>query len=350
MKLAGKSQGRERAVRLIKLLLLLLTISLTTAVQGLGDEIYDKDVVDCKYMFPSFFTDYYARDACISEAKKTAAERRKAEELDSQRWTEIAKQVAAEEVARPCLASEIPKAEEKLVNLSVSIGTSTDYVTARELLTKIDPNAQEIIPDDGIKEKVFVAKLATSCVSNFYFLINIRFNEQHKVRWLRVWAENPPLGYERQSSISGSWIARFSNEIEEYQIKASAAAEENARVTRQIQANLRDKNEALKSLSFVSFQAKKLDYWDEPEFEFVIKNGSSRVIKRLMFGWDFYQAKCDSKPSIKMKYPAFDWETFVLAPGESRLFTFGSKEKIPANFAFPRPFCFSLLDIETAPY
>lgn len=58
-----------------------------------------------------------------------------------------------------------------------------------------DLKIETLVPDDNIKEKVVVAKIATNCDSAFHYLINVRFSDAGVIKFFNVWPKNSPQGY-----------------------------------------------------------------------------------------------------------------------------------------------------------
>lgn len=97
---------------------------------------------------------------------------------------------------RACLSEQIPAMENSIKEISNLIDPfSNVHEVKRQLKDKLNINFDLLIADDNIKNRVLVAAISTSCKSKFYYLINIRDNENKELTSFNVYAENPPQGY-----------------------------------------------------------------------------------------------------------------------------------------------------------
>lgn len=365
-------------MRLLASLLGLLLSGMILGTSARADDILDTEVADCKYRFPSLFSDYFARDACVSDAKK--GQRRRAEDEKKSRAEDEARarDRALEEAARPCIAQDLPRVEKALTDLKLVLSENATIEEAKVKVTEqIDANTSIVIARDDILQKVVVGNISPKCSTKFNFLINIRFNQQDQIRWLRTYAQNTPMGYEPPTKYG--YVEKFSFDYEEMRRQKAAAAskaiadaveskrrqeaaiaeekrrQENAateEVRRQqsiIAQNhfIREKNEVLRSLQYVNFSAKQVNYvWNDVNFNFSIRNQSKKVIKKIFFGWDLYQSSCPAALSTKKTFPEYTYQDPIrIAPGETMGFSFVS-ERMPANFILNGTPCFRVTDVE----
>ena len=141
----------------------------------------DSDIAEqCKSAHPAF-SEIFKRNECISNAKKTRAE--------------VEARAKREEAARPCLAKQIPIMETELTNLIKSISPNDTLEVAASKLAKIASKPKITPSDTNIKQMVAVSLYTSSCLSDFYYLINISSGEDGKLDRMGVWVENPPRGY-----------------------------------------------------------------------------------------------------------------------------------------------------------
>lgn len=157
----------------------------------------DPDILH--YCKTAFKDETIARWKCISKSeenkKKVQVERDAAIEREKARE-------ARDIAARPCLAADVTRIENvaRKIKESITKDMSIEDVTAKLKILGLEGGVQ--IPEDDLKQKVFVANISTNCVSDFYILLNIRFfsdreisDNGYKVRWLRFYMNNPPNGY-----------------------------------------------------------------------------------------------------------------------------------------------------------
>jgi hypothetical protein len=102
----------------------------------------------------------------------------------------------AEARTRLCVAGDLPRIE----NIARSIqGAVHDGMKLEDVKATADKLAGAtggiIPPKDDIKERVLIYELSSQCDSTFHLLVNVRADEQGALRWLRIWAKNPPVGY-----------------------------------------------------------------------------------------------------------------------------------------------------------
>jgi hypothetical protein len=79
---------------------------------------------------------------------------------------------------------------------------------------------------DNIKENELIFNIPTKCEgSNFYFLVDVRSNENNQLRWLRTYAQNSPQGYKSDlhPEFSVEFEAIRKRELEELRKKERVA-------------------------------------------------------------------------------------------------------------------------------
>jgi len=103
---------------------------------------------------------------------------------------------AREQLARPCIAAEIPRMEELVARAGKAINSDWSLEKTREALDPIFGYRGEIaISNQNIKERVLVYRIHTKCDTSFFLLVNVLADEQGSLRYIRTWAENAPAGY-----------------------------------------------------------------------------------------------------------------------------------------------------------
>ncbi len=106
------------------------------------------------------------------------------------------KETAREENARFCIAEDIKRMEGVVKDMSSAISDGDNLKTIAPKLNKIaNGDAFFNHPDEDIKQSVLIYEIHTKCDSKFNLLINIRADENDKLRWFRVWGQNSPKGY-----------------------------------------------------------------------------------------------------------------------------------------------------------
>lgn len=133
----------------------------------------------------------------------------------------------AERAARPCIAKDLDRMEGLAKKLSTALLKDT---TPEEMLSMLKNNnlsPQTTQAKDNIKEQVVIGVIQTQCPSEFNLLVNVRFDEKSKPKWIRYWAQNAPLGYD-DSAYSTIKLAEKDFEYETRR-KAIQHAEEEAK-------------------------------------------------------------------------------------------------------------------------
>lgn len=148
----------------------------------------------------------WERISCINAQKKQKAEWKKEQQEEEERRRK-------EAASRPCVAIDIKRMEKKVRDLkdylSVELNQiqSLDQIRQSILIILKDDLPKTGFKDpwwlgvispstDNIKENELIFNIPTKCEgSNFYFLVNVRSNENNQLRWLRTYAENSPQGY-----------------------------------------------------------------------------------------------------------------------------------------------------------
>ncbi|HYL31988.1 MAG TPA: hypothetical protein VEU53_02420 [Stellaceae bacterium] len=277
-----------------------------------------------------------------------------------------------EERARACNAAEIKRLEPILARANDAVTESMTLDDAKKALDPILGMPTEIdVPSDNIKQKVLVGQLQPKCDSAFYYLINVIADEQGKLTWFRVWAENAPEGY--STGPFGS-LPQYTSDYGSKRSEAAAAEARRQTAAQQALADeLRRKQAAdqerqreverdaiLRSLSWLNFRAKcsfasfasnATSSCGYVEFSFAIKNNSNKTITSLGFGWDLYatRATCPKQLSTKARVPEYEFigQKMTLRPGESKGFDFTS-ELLPTNYSLgslPSSICFKITDV-----
>ncbi len=172
-------------------------------------QVQEKAVAEkaCSELFPSFWSDYFARSECIREAMDQINAKRKAErdEKDKKEREGKARECIAGDLSRMELAlkkvgEEIRKEYEAALIAQAGKGLSiTDLIRK---IKEIDSNLSTdiVAATDNIREKVIVSTIKTKCNSDFHFLINIRSDQNDQLLLYRYFAQNSPTGYQPQAS------------------------------------------------------------------------------------------------------------------------------------------------------
>jgi len=165
----------------------------------------------CASRHPHSVWDFFARRDCIK-----AETRKEREELERR---------AKEERARPCIADDLSRMEGLATKAEAAVNAAMQLNEAQAALASILGRQGQIVPSkDDIKERVVVNAIHTKCDSPFHFLINVRADQQGKVRWLQIWAENAPTGY--RSGLHPRYSVDFEAQRIEEQLRAIRAQEE----------------------------------------------------------------------------------------------------------------------------
>jgi hypothetical protein len=114
----------------------------------------------------------------------------------------IQKQQEKEKLARECIAIDIPRMENLVIEAKKLVNENSKLEEINEKLNNLFyPNnefskySKPIPSSDNIKEFVLVYEVKTTCKSDFHLLINIRANESGQLRYFNVWAKTAPDGY-----------------------------------------------------------------------------------------------------------------------------------------------------------
>jgi len=114
----------------------------------------------------------------------------------------LQKQQEKEKLARECIAVDIPRMENLIFEAKKLVNENSKLEDINEKLNNLlYPNnefskyTKPIPSSDNIKEFVLVYDIKTNCKSDFHFLINMRANENGKIRFFNVWAKTDPDGY-----------------------------------------------------------------------------------------------------------------------------------------------------------
>ena len=256
--------------------LLVLTIAIATQTWAKAhDGPSDREIdAACKKEFPDFFGDYFRRSNCETEAKeKRAAVKLKREEQE--------RKEAREEGARTCISNDLARLESTLRRLRDQAKSKSTLDEMRQLIESVTKQKSNILPSDlNIKEKVLIAALPPNSDTDFYFLINVQLTEQGELRSFRVWAQDPPKGYQGGSEP----IGEFTFSWESQRIADEAAMRQ--RQVRDLQAA------ALQKLSLINFEAKcsplhNMQVCRLVKFNFGVTNNSQAPVYSVSFGWNF---------------------------------------------------------------
>ena len=182
----------------------------------------------CAELFPNLVADYLARTECIGEIDKRIEKQKAAERA-------AAAKEQRENAARSCVAADIPRVEGLLRDIKALIlndyndklrgNSSYNLVIVQSLIkgkySSINLSIQAA--DDNIKDKVLIFSIRTNCDSAFHFLANIRANSNDELQWYRLWAQEPPKGYNVSWNQLSEWGIDFVALKKEYELSSVVA-------------------------------------------------------------------------------------------------------------------------------
>ena len=106
-------------------------------------------------------------------------------------------QAERDELVRLCSADDLERMESTVNHAKNFVNFNSSIEELKISLDEVFGSAGVIRPaKDNIKEKVLIYNVSTKCDSNFYFLVNFRFNEAKEILWVKTWAHNTPQGYQ----------------------------------------------------------------------------------------------------------------------------------------------------------
>jgi hypothetical protein len=261
----------------------------------------------CTVKYPSMMQYFAWKDCVKTETKREAEEDFKRQQEDLKR--------SKEEAARPCIADDITRMEGLASKTKAAITSDLTLEEAKDALSSITGQPGQIqIASDSIRERVLVSSIETKCDADFHFLINVREGVGKKLRWLRVAAQNPPVGY--QSGIHGEFGSDFDEERarverrrfeEDYKANLAKQEREREEQRRMLLRNVKvsdirmDCGPAGSSCAFRGI-------------EFTLTNTSQQPVKDISFGWMFLTSQMTECPAaIATKQTLY---MQVLQPGE----------------------------------
>jgi hypothetical protein len=256
----------------------------------------------CTAIYPSM-SQYFAWKDCL----KTATEEEAEERLKRQK----------EDEARPCLAADIARMEGLAVKARAAVNSEMTLEDAQAALIPIARRQGTIaIAKDNIKDRVLVTSIETACDASFHFLINVREGSDKKLRWVRVWAENPPAGY--TGNLHQEFGAEFEADREDERVRAEAAkrdADFKAFMAKQEQDREEQRRSSLRNvkISDVKLKCMAAGFCSIRTLEFVVTNLSKQPIKRISFGWMLRSPQMTECPS---NLATKETSRQVLQPGE----------------------------------
>ncbi len=319
----------------------------------LGQETLTDRQIDekCEKAHPDYIGDFFKRRSCVSN------ETEKREEIDRLK-REKEREEAREEKARSCIADDLKRMEGILRALKDASDDSLSLSDTAKRLEPIAGGTSSVVPaNDNIKQKVLVLSVRPKCDTKFHFLINVRFNESGTLIDHRVWARNPPKGYNTgtgsMSEFSVDWETTRSTQL---RVKAQNEAEvREAEARRQLKER---EAKVIESLKLLNLEAR----CDTPSygpqtcgrvsFRFGVENRSAFPISTISFGWNFLlnpSAECPEQLVSKRTEPStYQPSTSVLlGPGETRWFSMTS-EPLPDFFKSLPKWCFKISEAKLA--
>jgi hypothetical protein len=145
-----------------------------------------------------------------------------------------------ENKARTCIAGQLPQMESIARAIRAEVREDMRLDAVKTMADKVAGSAGQIVPsNDTIKERVLIYSIHTPCDSPFNLLVNVRANEAGELRWLKVWANDPPKGY------AEGLLPDFSVDFEEMrEFKAQMQLEAQAHAARARQTAVAKEHEA----------------------------------------------------------------------------------------------------------
>jgi len=259
----------------------------------------------CTARYPNVWQ-YFAWKDCV----KTATQEEREESLKRQR----------EEAARPCLAADISRMEGLAAKASGAVKSEWSLEEAQAALSLIIGYQGTIeVASDNIKERVLVHSISTKCDASFYFLINLRADQDQRLRWFRIWAEDPPSGY--SAGRHQEFSVEFEEQRQQERYRAEAAKREEilqAAINAEMAKQEREREEArqmtLRSVKISDVKMKcLLGNCSIRSLDFLVTNVSQEPINEISFGWMLPSSQmkaCPSKLAIK------ETKRLLLQPGE----------------------------------
>jgi hypothetical protein len=258
----------------------------------------------CTAAYPNM-SQYFAWKDCV----KTATQREAEDDAKRQK----------EEAARPCLADDISRMEALAAKAQEAVRTEFGLEEAQAALYPIIGYQGAIaIAKDNIKERVLVTSIDTRCDAPFHFLINVREGLDKKIRWVRVWAEDPPAGY--PANLHQEFGAEFEQQREQERLRAEADRHDEefkALLVKQEQEREEQHQKFLRSVKISNAKMKCLatGSCSMRTLEFVVTNVSQQPINRISFGWIFLPPQLTECPA-KLATKETNYQ-LVLQPGEN---------------------------------
>jgi hypothetical protein len=196
----------------------------------------------------------------------------------------------------------------------------------------------EIAPaTDDIKERVLTYNIPTKCASKFHFLMNVRADQQGQLRWLRVWSNNAPAGYQAgldQRYTNDFDAQRLAEQLQRFRDEEALKRSEEERKQQIAKSELerqqqiarleleRRQQNAARNTTVSNESAKCMNFLPGDEcswvhFTFSVTNDSREIITKIFYAWA-YVTPGGGCPHLAAKY----YQTMTVQPGETQWLSF----------------------------
>jgi hypothetical protein len=285
----------------------------------------------CTALYPNIWQ-YLAWKDCV----KTATQEELEESLNRRR----------EEEARPCLAADISRMEGLAAKASGTVKSEWSLEEAHASLSLIIGEPGEIaIANDNIKERVLVYWIRSKCDAPFRLLINLRADQDQRLRWFRTWAKDPPAGY--LAGLHQEFSVEFEEQRQRERYRAEAAQREeraqaaiNAETVKQEKEREEWHQKMLHSVKLSDVKMKCNGNCSTRSLDFVVTNVSQEPIAEISIGWMIPSSQmkaCPSNLATKEK------RRLILQPGEKaplNIFIFNAPENNDGRY------CLSVTNVD----
>jgi hypothetical protein len=143
-------------------------------------------LIVCVLIAGGFAWSYYNQERAAEKDRLAEQEAEKAAALEKRRTAK----------ARLCISEDVTRMEALLRNIQSALHARMSLEDARATLDGIAGSQGRVLPGkDDIHERVLIYNLRTKCDSPFQLLVNVRADQYGALKWLSVFAEDPPQGY-----------------------------------------------------------------------------------------------------------------------------------------------------------
>jgi hypothetical protein len=193
------------------------------------------------------------------------------------------------------------------------------------------------IPNNNIKERVLVYLIRTKCDAPFRLLINLRADQDQRLRWFRAWAEDPPAGYPAGHHQEFGVEFEEQRQRERYRVEAAQREESmraafGAEMAKEEKEREEGRQRMLRSVKLSDVKMKCTGNCSTRSLDFIVTNVSQEPIAEISFGWMLPSSQmkaCPSNLATKEK------RRLVLQPGEKapvNIFIFNAPENSDGKY------------------